>query len=218
MAITNPATPISGSIGGETHSHNRGGPYVRRRGIPINPNSTKQQFARAVLSTLSGNWSGLTSAQRAAWKAFADANPVVNRLGQARQLSGQQAYVQLNARLIGAGTTASATPPSTTGPDMLLTATVVFTAPATIALTYTATPAPAGNRIVVWQTLPGTAGRDPNLNQARLVGYSAAAAASPQSFTTPYAGAVGQTCNVFAGVMDASGRITPLLKVPVVLA
>src|SRR5260221_8061436 len=153
MAITNPVTPISGSIGGETHSHNRGGPYVRRRGIPINPNSVKQQFSRAIVSTLSGNWSGLTDAQRASWKAYADSNPVVKRLGQARQLSGQQASVQLNARLIGAGTVASATPPSTTGPDMLLTAVATFTAPNSISLAYTATPTPAGNRIVVWQTL-----------------------------------------------------------------
>lgn len=210
--------PRSGSIGGATYSHNKGLAYVRRRSIPTNPNSIKQQAARQILSALSASWAGLSSANQTAWTDWASINTILDTLGQSIQLSGQQAYIQLNSRVVGAGGTAVATPPVGTGPTGLVTATAVATAPGTIAVTYTPTPMAAGQKLVVWATLPSTAGRNPNINQARLIGYSAAAAASPQSVTSPYTATAGQVSNLYVGIMDAQGRLSPLQKIRVTWA
>lgn len=208
---------LSGSIGDNTFSHNKGGPYVRKRGTPTNPNSTKQQAARAILATLSGNWASLTDVQRAGWADYAALSQYVDPLGTSFNLSGQQMFVALNSRLLGAGTTASATAPTGTGPDQYLTLTPTLTAPSTISMAFTATPLGAGERMALWTTLPASAGRDPNFAQARLVGYSAAAAASPASFTTPYPMATGQVVNLFVARVDAAGRTSPAQKVRVVV-
>jgi len=199
---------MSGSIAGNTWSHNKGGQYVRQRRIPTNPNATKQQAARTLLATLSGNWAALTTTQQGEWDNWGAINPVVDALGLTFNRSGQQAFVGLNARLIGAGGSVSVTPPVTTAPDQLASVSAVATSPSTIAVTFTATPLGAGERLYLWQTLPGSAGRNPNFNQARLVGYSAAAGASPATFTSPYPGLVNQQSNLYVGRMDANGQIS----------
>jgi hypothetical protein len=66
---------------------------------------------------------------------------------------------------------------------------------------------------VVWATLPAVVGRNPNRNQARLIGISAAAAASPQSLTSPYSAIAGQVSNVWVAVMDAQGLVSPGLRI-----
>lgn len=200
---------MSGSMGGCTWSRNKGGLYVRLRSVPTNPNTVKQTAARSILGTLSSAWGSLTAAQRTQWNDWASVNPVVDSLGQSIVLSGQQAFVGLNARLLGAGAVLVATPPAVTGPADLVTVTATATAATgVIALTYTTTPLAAGLKIATWCTLPQPAGRNPNRPQARLIGYSAAAAASPQSFTSPYPALAGQTSNAWVTVMDAAGQIS----------
>jgi hypothetical protein len=200
---------MSGSVSGCTWSRNKGGEYVRARSTPTNPSSVKQSAARAILGALSSGWSLLTATQRTQWTDWASLNPVVNSLGVSIIRSGQQAYVGLNARLVGAGAVAVATPPAVTGPTDLTTVTATATASTgAIVLTYTATPLAAGQRILLWQTLPQSTGRNPNRAQARLVGYSAAAAASPLTFTSPYPASVGQVSNAWVQVMDAAGQVS----------
>lgn len=208
--------PMSGSVGSMTYSHNRGGQIVKNRRTPVNPNSTKQQQMRSILSTLSGGWSLLTATNQALWQQWASLNPVIDSLGQSMILSGQNAYIQLNSRLLQAGTSAVATPPAGTGPAQLTTCTAAWVSPFAVTVTFTTTPLAAGLRLQVSSTLPGTKGRSGNRNQARVLGYTAAAAASPAAVTSPYAAVAGQAANIFVSVMDAAGRISPPLKVPVV--
>jgi hypothetical protein len=200
---------MSGSIAGTTYAHNRGGPYARRRATPVNPSSTKQQAIRNILATCSAAWAGLTDAQRAAWTDWAALNPVVNSLGQSQQLTGHQAFNQLNTIRGLSALAPNTTPPAGTGPAQLETASATLTNPTTVAITFTPTPLAAGQRLAVWATLPSTAGRNPNRNQARLVGISAAAATSPQSFTTPYPAVVGQVMNIWVCIIDSAGRMSP---------
>lgn len=83
----------SGSIGGVTYSHNRGGMYTRTRTTPVNPNTERQGEARANLAQSSSAWSTiLTDAQRQAWTTYAAATPVVNALGAQLILTGQQMF------------------------------------------------------------------------------------------------------------------------------
>jgi len=87
----------SGSLGGSVASHNKGGPYFRRRAIPTNPNSARQQAVRSALSNFVTNWTNaLSDAQRTAWNTYASNVPRTDRIGQTIQLTGQQWYVACN--------------------------------------------------------------------------------------------------------------------------
>lgn len=204
--------PSSGSNAGTTWSHNKGGQYTRNRRTPTNPNSVKQQAIRNILGALSSAWSALTANQQTEWNDWAAINPVVDTLGSSINLSGHQAFVMLNSRLLQSGSTVNNSPPAGAGPGQLLTATVTATSPATISVAFTATPLAAGQKLMVWQTLPSTLGRNPNMNQARQIGYGAAATASPLAITSVYPGVVGTRSNFFVTIMDSAGRIAPPIK------
>jgi len=206
---------LSGSIADNAFSHNKGGAYVRQRTVPTNPNSTKQQAARTILGTVSGEWAGLTDGQRTQWTDWASINPVVDPLGQTVILSGQQAYCALNSRLVQSGLTSLTTPPVGTGPDQFLTLSVVAAGPDQLTVTFTATPLAAGTKMLVWMTLPSTAGRNPNFAQARLVGYSTAADVSPTTYTTPYPFSTADVFNMFFQRMAVDGRVSVAQKVRV---
>jgi hypothetical protein len=97
-------TQASGSIGGVTYSHNRGGLYTRGRSIPVNPNSNEQQTVRAAFGSLAQRWNNIvTQAQRDAWENYAALTPVTNRLGDELILSGQQMYIRCNTVRVQAG-------------------------------------------------------------------------------------------------------------------
>lgn len=210
MAVFRPLLgSLSGSIGDNVFSHNKGGPYLRRRAIPTNPNTTKQQSVRGQLSTLSSAWRGLSANQRAEWQMWAENNPSVGPLGDPVIWSGQQAYLSCNIAVLNSGGTRNDDCPVTGAPPSLLTATVVATAPDQVVITYTATPLAAGNKLVAWATLPGSVGRSPNFRQARKIGTSAAAAASPQTITTPYPGLAGQRMRLFIYTQSAAGLKSP---------
>lgn len=87
-------TQASGSIGGQTFSHNRFGMYTRARTIPTNPNSTRQNIVRGAFASAVVAWGELTDIQRLAWKTYADNVPVINSLGDAVNLTGQQMFIR----------------------------------------------------------------------------------------------------------------------------
>jgi hypothetical protein len=203
---------MSGSIADNTWSHNKGGPYVRERRVPTNPNSTKQTFARAQLATLSSAWQGLTQAQRDGWEAYATLNPVVNALGTTINLSGQSMYVSLNCRLLGAGVARVDTAPIGASPAQITSTTTTPTVPNSLSVAFTPTPLAAAERLQVWMTPPGSAGRNPNFNQARLIGYGPLADATPTVFTTPFGFVSGNAFNLFTARMDGAGRTSPVIK------
>jgi len=90
-------TQASGSIGGMTFGHNRGGMYTRARSIPTNPNSSRQQIVRAAMTGLVQAFNQvLSEAQRAAWKLYADNTPTTDTLGDPLVLTAQQAYIASN--------------------------------------------------------------------------------------------------------------------------
>lgn len=209
MALFLPiAGELSGSIGANTWAHNKGGPYVRQRGIPTNPQSTKQMAIRTILAFLSGQWQVLTDNQRDAWNLYAQTHPVINRLGQAQKLSGHQTYVALNCRLLQAGAAAQSDPPVGAGPTPLVTFSFVASSPHSIVITFTTTPLPANYRLVMWQTKPGSLGRQGSKRAAQLIGYGPVTDASPTTFATGPTAAVGQASNVYVSVMDPNGRIS----------
>jgi hypothetical protein len=143
----------------------------------------------------------------------------MDSLGNSIRRSGQQAFVGLNARLASAGIAAVLDPPTTNAPQPLTSATPTATAATgIISIAFTPTPLAAGLRIYVWATLPASGGRNPNMHQARLIGYSGAAQVSPATVTSPYPAVSGQVSNVFVGVIDANGQMSIPLKTRVTWA
>jgi hypothetical protein len=179
MAIFKPGiavATVSGSVGGTTFSHNRGGAYMRNRSIPTNPSTSKQVNIRTILAQQSALWRGCSPSQKAAWISYAAQNPITNALGDKSTLSGHMAYVQIRHRQVQSGDTASTIPAITAAPTGLLT----FTAAASVAtqacaLSFTATPLGANERLWVFAAVCNSAGITHIKNYQRLIVISAKA-------------------------------------------
>lgn len=89
---------LSGSMGGITASHNRGGSYFRQRAIPVQPNTIEQQIVKAIFGALSTRWNQvLTAAQRDEWDLYAVNTPVLNVIGETITLTGLNMYIRGNS-------------------------------------------------------------------------------------------------------------------------
>ena len=87
----------SGSMGGVTASHNRGGQYLRGRAVPTNPNTSFQQTVRSAMSQLSARWvDTLTAVQRMAWDTYAASVLLPNPLGDPVNVGGIGMYIRSN--------------------------------------------------------------------------------------------------------------------------
>lgn len=97
-------TDLSGSVGGITASHNRGGAYFRNRSIPVNPNTAFQQVVRGFMSALTSLWlNTLTQILRDTWDLYAENVLIPDALGEDRNVGGLGMYVRSNLpRLQGA--------------------------------------------------------------------------------------------------------------------
>lgn len=90
-------TQVSGSVGGLTYAHNRGGMYARARSLVTNPNTEAQQAVRDAVRELTDAWTNiLTDADRDAWNLYAFNTPMLNKLGDLTKRSGQNMYIRGN--------------------------------------------------------------------------------------------------------------------------
>jgi hypothetical protein len=206
----------SGALGATVFSHNRGGPYARLRAIPGNPQTTYQLGVRARMQTASSQWRGLTEAQRDAWTAWASANPIVDRLGDSRILSGIAAYNSLSTHLLQLGLASVATPPVVAAPVSLLTLTLTADIGAgNFEIIYTTTPAPAAHSIWIRACKLPSASINYVKNRLRVTQISAAAAASPldvqAGIETQFgASLVGEKVVVFVTVINRANGLMSL--------
>lgn len=97
-------TAASGSMGGLTFSHNRGGMYVRARVVPTNPNTGPQNLVRAAMAFLTNRWANtLTQVQRDAWDVYSENVPLPGPLGDPRNVGGLGMYVRSNLHSVAIG-------------------------------------------------------------------------------------------------------------------
>lgn len=228
MAIIIPGVAISqasGRVGGTIFSRNRGGAYIRNGSIPATVTTPAAQSIKSITSAMSQEWANIDEVLREQWREWATQNPVINRLGQSRTLSGHQAFVQTNARLVYGGFSAITSPVLTPSPAPFEPGAVVFT-PNTTTLTvaYTPTPAPAGTAVQVYAYLANSAGVAYVKNRLALVLTTAAAAATPadiwneveERFGTPQA---GQTLHLGLRALDStSGAVSSVFYASTLLA
>lgn len=170
---------ISGSLGSTVFSHNRNGPYMRTRSVPVKATTNPATDAKARLATYSSAWAALTAAQQEAWRQFAQSVPVIDTLGQPQIMTGHQAYVGLNTRLQLAGDTALSLPPTGVGPTALTTLSLAADIGAgAFEITFAATPLGAGVRLWSRVAVVTSAGVQYIQNLLKLVDVSAAAQAT----------------------------------------
>lgn len=94
----------SGSIGGATFSHNRGGSYIRARVIPVNVNSPAQIKVRALMAMLANRFTNtLTEAQRDLWALYSANVEMPGPLGNNRNVGAMGMFVRSNLARVQSG-------------------------------------------------------------------------------------------------------------------
>lgn len=97
-------TQASGSIGGMTASHNRGGMYFRARTIPTDPATAFQIAIRAIMVSVVARWATLlSSAQRDDWGVYASLVTLPGPLGDPITVSGFNMFVRANVANLQSG-------------------------------------------------------------------------------------------------------------------
>lgn len=207
-----------GSVEGITFSRGRAGAVVRRKASPSLQQTVYTQPVRVGLATLSRRWfAELSQLQRDAWIALADANPVTDVFGNSFLLTGQQLYNRVNQIRRQAGLGALDSAPADQVVLGLETLSVSAEAPATLTVSYTATPLAAGYRLYLFSTACLSPGKIARKSDARFLGVSVEEAGSPFAAGTLYTGRfgnliVGRMVTVFVGTLRADrGAISPML-------
>lgn len=210
----------SGSIAGLVYSHNRGGMYTRARSTPTNPGTAQQQAIRTAVATLDNRWVNvLTAAQRAAWETYAVNTPMLDRLGEPRNVGAIGMYVRGNVPrvqsaiaegIIDAG-------PTTFGlPDLSPIGATISEATQLISVTFEDTDVwldEDGAALCVYASRP----KNPTINYFKgpfryankIEGDSITPLTSPQTMAVPFAVVQGQRVFVRGVMYRADARLSP---------
>jgi len=103
---------MRGKISGNVYSKNKGGAYSRVRVVPSNPQTSFQSAVRAIFTSLSQAWRGLSATDRASWNSAVGNFSRTNNLGDKHNLSGNALYVSLNKNLDDVNVSPLSTAPS----------------------------------------------------------------------------------------------------------
>jgi hypothetical protein len=208
-------TEASGSVGGLTASHNRGGLYLRSRTTPVNGNTPEQQAVRNAMTSAAAAWnSTIDAAQREAWNGYAAGVSIVDALGDARQPSGINVFSAMNAQRLRLGLALVEDPPATWDTPVIssLVATVDASAD-TISLAFAITDPWAdsdlgGAGLAVYTSAPYSLGRTFFKGPYRLAGFHAAIAVpvTPALLSLPVPVATGQQIAWYARGLMGDGR------------
>lgn len=219
------AGAISGSIGGATFSHNRFGPYIRRRAIPVTSTTPYALDAKANFAAASTAWQLLAAADKLTWNTWALSNPITNSLGQTQQLTGHQCYTGLHARALACGKTPLTAPSVLPAPAPLTSLIQTCDIGAgTFDLQFLATPLGGADYLYIQAALTDSAGIHFVKNLLRFIGITAAAQASPFDHqaqvtarfgTLPPGNYVHAVVSVFSSI---SMLLSPPLKVRTIVS
>ena len=207
-----------GSIGGQVHSKNRSGNYIRARTTPVNPQSARQNAIRAIIAYLATQWSGtLTQAQRNAWEVYAAAITRQNKLGAQIKLTGFNHYVRSNAPILQASLTEVVAGPTTltlppADPTFVCT---VDEAAQQISVVYDDAAAwctQDGGGLLVSMSIPKATGTNfvggPFRFASSIDGIDPGGVASPQVMAVPFPVAEGQVVVCSARIVELDGRLS----------
>lgn len=156
-----------GGINGFVYNTWRGISYVKTNTSPTGQGTPLRLAAQALLVTVSLLWRSITTAQRAAWSAYAAAHPVSDWTGNPKRLTGANWYTKCNINLDRIGQAMIEDPPAAPAPA----------APVGLALTKDTTnlqvawttPSDAGTYVVTHLQGPHSVGLQGRLEQAKFL-------------------------------------------------
>ena len=213
---------MRGSIGGQTHSKNRYGHYIRARTTPVNPSTNRQSEIRSAIQELAQRWSGsLTQLQRDLWEVYAAAITRTNTLGEQIKLTGYNHYIRSNSiRLQNAVNTIGDGPGLLTlPPGDAIFACTVDEAAQEISIVF--------NPLLDWNdqdfghmfismSIPKAAGvafvGGPFRQAGFLTGINGAPPASPQVLDAPFPVVEGQIVKCIARISEEDGRLSDFFR------
>lgn len=120
--VLNPLLSVEarGRMSGLVYNTWHGISYVKAHSGPNQPNSAKQLYARALLTTVTALWRALTQVQRDAWGVYADNHLETDWTGSPLRLTGQNWFMRCNIQLKRMGETTITDPPAVAAPDALI--------------------------------------------------------------------------------------------------
>lgn len=174
--VLNPlmSSAARGRVGGLIFNQWRGLNTVKGFKSPSQPRTSRQLAIRAILTTLSRAWSGLTTVQRAGWESWADARPRPDWTGTLIRMTGENAYIACNSLLMDAGESAVDTAPSVVGPAAVGGLSVTPSS-GTLKVDWTA-PDDANTFVDLWLYGPHSPGRKPTIVKAVHNSYTLSSA------------------------------------------
>lgn len=204
---------IRNKLGGVVFSKSRYGNTIRKRLKPTNPKSTLQRSVRGSFSAQSKGWDALTTAQQAAWTAWAAANAFTDKFGGSKNLSANAAFVRVNRLRATVGLAQSTSTPGSLGTyPPTPTAAAAASGAGTVTITTPAQSASSG-----FYVIRSTAGLRSGVNFAgsklRIAGVVAASAAAttavanPSTYNPKLAFSTGQKVIVSVTQVDVNGVV-----------
>lgn len=210
------ASDIRGSIGGTVFSRNAGGAYAKQRVKGTNPNTSGQQLMRSICSGFWAAWNTLTAIVRTDWATYASNIQLVNRLGDAINVSGYNMYCRSRAVIKRLSMSMPAAAPTVMSlPETDPTIAVVASAAGkTLSISFDNTlgwAGEVGGMCVIYQGTPQNATKNSYDGPYKIMGAIAGAVSpptSPEVMPSLYAMSVGQKIFCQARVLRADGRLS----------
>lgn len=175
-------------LNGSVFSRNRGGAYVRTKVTPLNPQTSAQVGARALLTALAQGFRSLTQEEIAAWNSAVNQWATTDIFGDVVNPTGLALYVRLNANIQNAGGDLITTPPSPVGATAITALALSADAAAT---TYDVNFGPSTVPAFHSMYLESTSMLSPGINNANSRFRAIAVVAASE--TAPYNGYAAQT-------------------------
>lgn len=106
---------ITGSIKGTTFQRNAYGFTIKGKPNMVNPNTPRQNRRKRTFSNATQAWRDLTSGNRSAWDAYANAFPIPSRKNPSAYLSGLAAFTRWHGVMFQRNSTVLANPAGAQG-------------------------------------------------------------------------------------------------------
>lgn len=191
-----------GKVGGHVFSKNRGGAYMRTKVTPSNPQTSAQSEARALLSSLSQSWSGLSKYERLAWINAVTDYSTTDIFGDIKSPSGLNLYVKMNANRSNIGLPPISAPlPKVEVPSTQITNAILHSATGILDLSFSDGNA-NGTQVLIRATPPLSAGVSFVKSQFRVIGHDVITGGSlslPDSYV-PKFGSISNGSNVHVSI------------------
>lgn len=104
-------TNASGTSGGTTFAHNRGGAYARRWAKPVNAQTSRQTAMRSLWGAVAQQWGQLSQEEVNAWNSAGENVTVTDGFGNSHNMTGNTYFMRVNQnRTHGMGLPITRTP------------------------------------------------------------------------------------------------------------